>query len=100
MATRPEVNITLKRTRPAIGIRVVNEEAAIGMTVISGDGGIAPTYHGQYVVTPSTVDDIVLETAGMKMSDDVTIYKIPYYETSNPQGGFTVYIGNDSEIMQ
>jgi hypothetical protein len=98
MATRTEVKVTLRRTRPTIGIHVVNEEPTIGMKVVSGE--MAPTYHGQYEVTPSAVNDITLETAGMKMSNDVTVFKIPYWETSNPQGGFTVYIGNDTEIMQ
>ena len=51
-------------------------------------------FAGPYEVTPSTADDIILETKKKTMLDDVTVFKIPYYETSN-ESGLTVYIGNE-----
>lgn len=52
-----------------------------------------PAYSGEYDVTPLPRDDIVLPTANRSMSDDVTVRRIPYYETSNPSGGYTAIIG-------
>ena len=52
----------------------------------------APVYDGDYVVTPDTEDDIYLYTNDKLMKNDVTVKKIPYYETSNVSG-YTVYIG-------
>lgn len=51
-------------------------------------------YGGPYEVTPSTETDIILATKKKSMLDDVTVFKIPYYETSN-ESGYTVYIGNE-----
>lgn len=51
-------------------------------------------YGGPYEVTPNPENDIVLATRKKSMLDDVTVFKIPYYETSN-ESGYTVYIGNE-----
>ena len=48
-------------------------------------------YDGDYIVTPG-VDGQTLETNSKLMDDDVTIKAIPYYDTTNPAGGSTVYI--------
>lgn len=50
------------------------------------------TYGGVYEVIPST-EKQVLPTAQTVMEDDVTIQEIPYYETTNESGGYTVIIG-------
>lgn len=52
-----------------------------------------PTYEGEYVVTPLAWEQTVLDTGGKLMYDDVTVLEIPYYRTSNPQGGDTIFIG-------
>lgn len=53
----------------------------------------ADKYDGTYLVTPLANSEVVLETTGKMMEDDVTIKKVPYFETSNDAGGYTVYIG-------
>lgn len=58
---------------------------------VSG-GEYVPYYEGAYEVTPKSIEQ-VLKTAGLRMQDDVTVFEIPYAETSNPQGGYTVTIG-------
>ena len=50
-------------------------------------------YPGPYVVTPLVNNEVLLETEGLYMEDDVTVLKVPYLETSNPAGGNTAYIG-------
>lgn len=52
----------------------------------------SPTYEGEYVVIPKSYDQN-LETKGLRMKDDVTVTEIPYYETTNESGGYTVVIG-------
>lgn len=51
-------------------------------------------YKGDYEVTPQPFNSQILSTAGRKMNQDVTIFKIPYYKTSNISG-YTVYIGGE-----
>ena len=54
-------------------------------------------YNGPYVVTPA-IDSQVLPTAQKRMIDNMTVKAIPYFQTSNPQMGETVYIGSEVEI--
>lgn len=54
-----------------------------------------PQYDGDYTVTPSTENEITLETAQKLMRADVKVQKIPYAEVSNDKGGKTVTIGGN-----
>ena len=49
-------------------------------------------YEGDYEVTPRMYEQ-TLETANLRMHNDVTVNVIPVTSTSNPQGGRTVLIG-------
>lgn len=60
------------------------------VTVVEG----ASAYTGTYTVTPD-VEPITLATKDKLMADDVTVKKIPLWETSNTQGGTTILIGGD-----
>lgn len=62
-------------------------------TIHSYSGSAVDEYDGEYIVKPLPYDDQTLETEGLLMTDDVTVLKIPYYETSNIADGLTVYIG-------
>ena len=53
----------------------------------------APPYIGSYEAPPVAYADIILNTSGKRMENDVVISEIPYYETSNESGGYTVIIG-------
>ena len=55
--------------------------------------GSAP-YEGDYIVIPKADAATVLPTKDKPMQDDVTVQKIPYYETANPTGD-TVYIASE-----
>lgn len=50
-------------------------------------------YTGEYFVVPLADEQIILDTKYKRMLKDVTVDKIPYYETSNPSNGYTVIIG-------
>ena len=78
---------------------VITGELARGHT-ITGELTIPSTpglelYGGPYEVTPKAWDAQVLATNGKLMTDDVTVFKIPYYETSNVFDGLTVFIAED-----
>lgn len=49
-------------------------------------------YPGPYSVIPS-LDGVILLTEGYRMTEDVTVQRIPVVATSNIYGGKTVVIG-------
>ncbi len=51
-------------------------------------------YQGEYIVIPKAQNEVVLETRNKTMADNVTVRKVPYYETSNITGE-TVYIATE-----
>ena len=63
-------------------------------TVAIGSGFVTDKYTGEYVVIPKADNEQILKTANKLMSDDVTVKKVPYFETSN-QYGETVYIASE-----
>ena len=65
-----------------------------GMLTIPSAVGVE-TYDGEYVVVPKAYDEQVLETAHKLLLEDVTVTKVPYYETSNLFDGKTAYIAED-----
>lgn len=73
-------------------------EFTIEEAIIIHEGGGYDVYDGQYEVTPSAHNPIVLETREKLMADDVTVLKIPYYETSN-ESGLTVYIAGEDDLI-
>ena len=75
-----------------IGGYLTGVGAIDGQLNIGSGGGTYPHYQGDYTVTPLTRGAVVLDTNGKVMDDDVTVIKIPYFETSNVSGK-TVYIG-------
>lgn len=79
----------------------VNKDSSIRMNVDNAKvvyiGG--EPYVGEYDIIPQTDGAVILPTNGKLMADNVTVKKIPYYETENTSGGMTVYIGSDAEIQ-
>lgn len=70
------------------------------LTVVNGKWAAAelPKYNGAYDVTPLADASTTLLTAQKFMDGNVTVNKIPYYETSNEDDGETVYIGTEVNI--
>lgn len=63
----------------------------------SGGGGSGEydTYTGTYSVVPQANQEVVLSTANKLLTRNVTVQEVPYYETSNEQGGYTAYIAQE-----
>lgn len=76
-----------------IDIDITQESVPIDITIDEGTGGgKLPYYEGAYEVTPRKVEQI-LATKDKSMSDNVTVFSIPYQETTNVGGGYTAVIG-------
>ena len=84
------------KTQPTAAVRIgAAAPAAVAV-------GVSPVqivehqdlYTGEYTVTPD-ITPVVLPTRDKLMVDDVTIHKIPLWETGNPQGGKTILIGGE-----
>ena len=71
----------------------ISEKPSIVFAIDNVKIGHTP-YDGEYTVIPKANAPTVLETAGKTLNKDVTVTKIPYYETSNPTGD-TVYIASE-----
>lgn len=50
-------------------------------------------YTGQYEITPLPNLEQILRTHNKILKHDIVIQPIPYYETTNNAGGYTVIIG-------
>lgn len=61
------------------------------MGIVSSGG--APHYRGETTITPKAFAEQVLKTQGKYVEQDITIQKVPYWETSNTDG-LTVYIAD------
>ena len=71
---------------------------------ISCNGGLAgklsvtqecEAYTGDYKVVPQAFNEQVLLTAHKVLAEDVTISKVPYWETGNTSNGMTAYIAKE-----
>lgn len=53
-----------------------------------------PPYTGAYTVDPLFTEQTLL-TNGKRMTDDLTVHPIYVADTTNPQGGTTIFIGGE-----
>lgn len=58
----------------------------------------AELYEGAYTVHSAAHEAQELPTANKHLVKNITVEKIPYYETSNTSDGITIYIGDDREV--
>jgi len=68
---------------------------SISGTISIPESAAAIIYDGENVVIPQVDNSIILNTENKLLKTDITVEPIPYYQTSNLSGGFTVYIGGD-----
>ena len=70
-----------------------NMTGTIGNGIVKYDSS-TELYTGEYNVVPKATEEQRLPCAGKKMKKDVTVQRVPYYETSNDTG-ITVYIASE-----
>lgn len=61
-------------------------------TLFYEDESKFPEYVGKYKIIPK-VTEIVLPTKNKSLTDNITIFQIPYAATTNDAGGDTITIG-------
>lgn len=90
LTEKPHVTASLSSQQSLSGAlsvgQTINGKLTIGDTFYDN-------YDGPYNAVPKKDEDQLLETSGKRMLNNVTVSKISYWKTSNPQGGRTVYIG-------
>lgn len=74
-------------------VRVVQSSCVVTARQGWMSGGSGEPYTGTYEVTPTTSEQ-TLPTERRFLSDDVTVHSIPYVETTNEQGGYTISIAS------
>lgn len=81
---------------PGVRVSIVSKQHnRVGIPpVVYVESGGYEKYTGSYTATPN-VEPITLPTKDKVMTDDVTVFKIPLWEVSNPFGGNTIYIGGE-----
>ena len=81
----------------AVPVKVteVSSEYKIGVDTAIVIHGDYDYYHGATTVTPKANSQTILETADKVVLDDIKVLKIPYWETSNISGGYTVFIAGE-----
>lgn len=66
----------------------------ISFTITGGSGRKEP-FEGPYSVASLANELQLFNTENKVMTENLVVLPIPYYETSNPKGGLTVYIGGE-----
>lgn len=89
-----ELHGTLTSVGRLQGSLVGDHHKIQGTLTIPNAPGIE-VYTGAYEVTPKAWEEQVLATDGKLMTDDVTVFRVPYYETSNLFDGKTAYIAEE-----
>lgn len=74
-------------------MNTANMTGTIGNGIVKYDSS-TELYAGEYNVIPKAAEEQRLPCAGKKMEKDVTVQRVPYYETSNDTG-ITVYIASE-----
>ena len=94
MAAEREIDLNVLESNRKVPLKV-DSSGPIPMTLeqvrIIYDSPYPP-YTGPTIVTPE-IDAQLLPTQKTLVLDDIIIRAIPYYETSNPSGGYTAIIG-------
>lgn len=88
------MRLTVTFGNPRLNISIGNEKLSASTgTPVARDYTDAPIYDGETVVIPLAREEQTLPTRGKLLTANVTVLEIPYYEVSNPSGGYTVNIG-------
>lgn len=89
-----ELSGTLTSVGRLHGTLVADHHIVQGTLTIPSTPGLE-LYGGPYEVTPKAWGEQILQTEGKLMSDDVTVFRVPYYETINLFDGKTAYIAEE-----
>ena len=90
------MNLTVSFKPQILEVEVVPKQLGVAFEPpIARDNTFVDRYDGEYVVIPQASDAVTLSTKDKLLLDDVTVTKVPYWETSNQSGGLTAYIASE-----
>lgn len=84
------LSATLQLVNPSLSCLLTGSNRSLSVILERG-APVAEYYEGDYSIRP-TVEEQFLPTKDKLMSQDVNIEGIPYFETTNESGGYTVII--------
>ena len=95
LSPKKTIDITITPRNPKITIDAPSgTKERVDVDVGAPHSGVEyPVYHGPTVIKPEAYDMQILETEYTTVKENIIVLPIPYYETTNPQGGTTIYIG-------
>ena len=95
ISPKKTIDITLTPRDPKIDIDAPSgTKTLVDVDIGASHSGVEyPTYHGPTVIKPEAYDMQLLETENTTVKENIIVLPIPYFETTNPQGGSTIYIG-------
>ena len=79
--------VTVRQGRSTVTVRSPSYKVRVTSGVLVG----GTPYTESYEVTPTSGEQ-VLPTRSKTMRDDLTVHAVPYHETTNESGGYTVSI--------
>lgn len=88
------VNMTVDSSKTVFAMALESNLEEVTLqndTVINVTIYDVPHYEGSYTITPLANQQVVLETEGKMMDENLTVLRIPTYETRNDYG-MTMYI--------
>ena len=90
------INVEVTAKRPSITVNIggaPKEDIQVDLGA-PHSGTDFPVYAGPTVIKPESFNMQILETAKKAVKENIVVLPIPYFETSNPAGGTTIYIGD------
>lgn len=84
-----------RRKEVRMSIENVRKEVRMSLENVRINVGASDPYEGPYVVTPSTYNDIGLQTKSKWMKEDVNVKQYPQTYVSNSAGGTTLILGEE-----
>lgn len=91
LSDEPRLSVDLQLANPTLSCILSGSTRSLNATLALCFNTIE-RYDGEYEVRPK-VEEQSLPTKNKLLSEDVNIEGIPYFETTNESGGYTVIIG-------
>lgn len=92
---KERVDLDVESRQKDIRVDITGREHSEITLKITGAGTRKSAYDGPYSVISVPREMQILQTNNKVMTENLIVLPISYFETSNPKGGLTVYIGGD-----
>lgn len=90
------IDVQITPRRPVISVNIGGQsKESIQVDVGAPHSGTDfPVYKGPTVIEPEAYNMQILETQRKAVKENIIVLPIPYFATTNPAGGTTIYIGD------